>query len=248
MLPPADESDSLTEGVIRAVEARVQRNDAISLAIDSSTGCLRPMLPPPASAEDEAAKPSANNGTPAYPRREKTMYHSVELPGMDMRLFFYRLRKYSGASVECYAIACLYLDRLVAKRTGLHLDERSTHRLFAVALVLAAKARDDGLYSNTYYAKVVGVTVAALCRLEESMVVALDFELFVRPEEYAHYAALLSRSEFAGLAASPPYLVPYQLGETPVDGCPGAPASSQGISESEGGELSLASLTSEASE
>lgn len=59
------------------------------------------------------------------------------------------------------------------------------HRLFAIATVVSAKIQDDDEhFSNSYYAKVCGLSLRQLNSLEANFMSLISWNLFVDPEEY----------------------------------------------------------------
>lgn len=60
-------------------------------------------------------------------------------------------------SEECFLVALIYIDKLNMMHYDVTVDQRSVHRLFLTALVLAAKFYDDRYYKNSYYSRVGGI-------------------------------------------------------------------------------------------
>eukprot|EP00659_Diplonema_papillatum_P008893 gene8893-13793_t len=102
-------------------------------------------------------------------------YNGVKPPAISLEDYLYRWVRYSFCSSETFVLAVILIDRL-AYRTGLLITSINVHRLLLVALVLAAKFRDDVYYSNKYYASVGGVTAAEMNALEISALADLDWE------------------------------------------------------------------------
>eukprot|EP01061_Rhynchopus_euleeides_P005169 TRINITY_DN1440_c2_g1_i2.p2 TRINITY_DN1440_c2_g1~~TRINITY_DN1440_c2_g1_i2.p2 ORF type:complete len:202 (+),score=83.31 TRINITY_DN1440_c2_g1_i2:1181-1786(+) len=168
--------DDIMECVIRAIEARIHESDEMLLK-DAAGMCSQTVA------------------------KRRTGFHSVDVPNISIRDFYDRLAKYCGASHECYVITCIYLDRLADSGAGPVMDTRSAHRLFAVALFLAAKARDDTIYSNAYYSKVAGISLASLASLEQTMLLALDFQLYVSQAQYGFYENSLMQRDYGGVTS-----------------------------------------------
>lgn len=96
-----------------------------------------------------------------------------------------RLIHYTACSKSCFVVAILYLVRLAERCPVFQLNEYNVHRLFCTAVMLAAKWVDDVSYSNAHYAKVGGVQNAAeMSKLEEHMLRALDYRLFISKESF----------------------------------------------------------------
>lgn len=82
-------------------------------------------------------------------------------------------------------MAILYLLRVGERFPIFEVNDYNVHRLVCTAVVLAAKWLDDVCYSNAHYAKVAGIqTAAEMSRLEEVMLKAMDYRLFVSKESF----------------------------------------------------------------
>lgn len=57
-------------------------------------------------------------------------------------------------------------------------------RIILIAIVCAIKYNEDDYYSNTYYAKVGGITLSEFNKLELTMIDLLDFRLYVALSKY----------------------------------------------------------------
>jgi len=66
------------------------------------------------------------------------------------------------------------------------------HRVAITSILLAAKFFDDAYYNNSYYAKVGGVLVSEMNRLEVEFLFRINFSLHVSPDLYNKYHAELS--------------------------------------------------------
>lgn len=130
-----------------------------------------------------------------------TSSHNVELPKAnepaalffspskqtEFSLSFYirRLVQYTCCSKSAFVVAVLYLARLSQNHPVFILSDLNVHRLICTSIVLAAKWLDDISYSNSHYARVAGVqTAAEMTRMENYFLKAIDFRLYVAPNNY----------------------------------------------------------------
>ena len=132
---------------------------------------------------------AANRSLEAHHR---SRYHSSRIPGITLMDYLRRVGKYSRCSPECLIIAVVYLDRYVAA-THIPITFRNVHRLVIVAILVAAKIRDDIYYSNSYYGSIGGLHLKELNELELDFVKTLNWTTFVRPEEYHLYLSEITR-------------------------------------------------------
>lgn len=67
------------------------------------------------------------------------------------------------------------------------LTESNVHRLLWTCVVAACKFYEDKFYSNEYYAKVGGISLQEMNKLEAIMLDMVHYELFITPQTFAEY-------------------------------------------------------------
>ncbi|KAJ9438962.1 hypothetical protein DIPPA_15014 [Diplonema papillatum] len=137
---------------------------------------------------------------------KRTRFHNKAAPAITIAQYFERISGFCEASDEVYVIACVLMDRLASRQAPLKLDRFNTYRILVVCVLIAAKLHDDTYYSNEYYAKIAGLSLTALDELEQTVLLALSFDLYVSREEYEHYLDSLSR----GTASDDGFIVPAE--------------------------------------
>jgi len=150
---------------------------------------------PPASDEDAVLAEGLGKAVAGMARLARapgrlTCFHSTAKPGIGPELYMARLRQFFCCSGTCYVLALVYIDRLVKRCPDLIISEMCCHRLLLVSLMTAAKFHDDVFYANAYYAKVGGVSVQEMNRMEKQFLLMLGWRLQVQPEEFAPYWGL----------------------------------------------------------
>ena len=120
------------------------------------------------------------------------------LPPHHTPLPCHRINRYAGCSPECFVLALVYIDRLIA-RNGLALTSLNVHRVIITAVMLAAKFFDDQYYNNAYYAKVGGIPCVEINALELEMLFSCGFSLAVTSDVFERYF-----SELAGHCLAAP--------------------------------------------
>lgn len=118
---------------------------------------------------------------------ELTVFHAFSIPRVGLREYVMRIGCYASCSPECFVVAVVLLNRLLAYSPHIKLSLYTAHRLLATAVVLAVKSTDDFYYRNTYYASLSGVSTRELNRLEVSFLSALQYDLHVSADEFAVY-------------------------------------------------------------
>lgn len=167
---------------------------------------------------------AANSSLESPDSGQITKFHALKAPGIGISQYLERIHKYASCSNECFILALIYIDRLIQGNNFL-LTELNVHRVIITSILLAAKFFDDAYYNNAYYAKVGGVLVSEMNRLEVEFLFRLNFSLHVSPELYSKYhAELVTHASGEDCAITPlvmaqqapittgPVQAPHQIG------------------------------------
>jgi hypothetical protein len=114
-----------------------------------------------------------------------TLFDSVRAPAIGIGDYLQRIHKYFGATPQCFVIALVYIDRVLAGNREFKITSLNVHRLAITSVLLAVKFFDDVFYTNSYYAKVGGVRTRELNSLETLFLRLVKWRLCVSPEEYS---------------------------------------------------------------
>ncbi|SPJ09029.1 cyclin [Plasmodium sp. DRC-Itaito] len=121
-----------------------------------------------------------------------TSFHASKIPDISLKNYIERIGKYIGCSNECFVLLIIYLDRLIKIHKDISLSLLCIHRLVITAAMISVKFFDDLYYSNSYYAKIGGVTTKELNKLEIYFLNLIDYKLFVSSQEYDFYRKYIS--------------------------------------------------------
>ncbi|CAD8146816.1 unnamed protein product [Paramecium pentaurelia] len=116
-----------------------------------------------------------------------SIFHAIAAPAISIYNYLQRISKYTHCSEQCFVIALIYLDRLQEKHSYLVLNSNCIHRFLLLAIVIAIKFQDDDYYKNDYYAKVGGINVKEINRLEQEFLEYMNYELFIDEQQYLVY-------------------------------------------------------------
>lgn len=134
--------------------------------------------------------------TPAAAKR--TLFDGACPPAMGVRTYLERIIQYVKCSGESLVMALVYIDRLIEKGAFM-LTKHNAHRLLITCVLVAAKLFDDEYYSNAVFAKVGGVSVIELNKLELELLYLLQFSTHVSTHEYGqYYRRIVSRTKECG--------------------------------------------------
>ena len=103
---------------------------------------------------------------------------------MALDAYLSRIFRYANCSPACYVLAFIYLERLVAADRQLRVPALSVHRLISTCVLVATKFLDDSYYNNSYFAKIVGISLTEMNALELELLGRLDWRLHGQPEEF----------------------------------------------------------------
>eukprot|EP00756_Hemistasia_phaeocysticola_P026631 Hpha_TRINITY_DN16074_c1_g7::TRINITY_DN16074_c1_g7_i1::g.119554::m.119554 len=136
---------------------------------------------------------------------ELTVFDADAPPAISIRNYLDRIAEYACCSPECFTLAAVF-----AHRSGLRRTQRNLHRLLLAGVVVAAKWHDDWSCANRYYAKVGGVLLEEVNRLELALLQRTEWRLCISAAEFnavtEHYQAFSSTpcKAVAQLPLSPP--------------------------------------------
>mmetsp|Transcript_22711 Transcript_22711/g.31133 ORF Transcript_22711/g.31133 Transcript_22711/m.31133 type:complete len:740 (-) Transcript_22711:255-2474(-) len=120
-------------------------------------------------------------------------FQSSQAPDVTVSGYLVRIQKHSKCSDACFLLALIYIDRLALNK-GLKLTVLNIHRLLITCIMVAAKFHDDLFYNNDFYAKLGGLSLTELNKLELELLKLLDFSLFVAVPVFDAYSNLANRS------------------------------------------------------
>ncbi|CDJ38072.1 Cyclin like protein 3b (Fragment) [Eimeria tenella] len=115
-----------------------------------------------------------------------TRFDSICPPATSIAAYIPRLYRHFRCSEEVFVFALIYLDRVI-RANHIRINALNIHRLVLAASVVGVKFVEDVRYSNRYYARVGGVSLTELNRLELAFLKLVKFDLMVSKEEYAVY-------------------------------------------------------------
>jgi hypothetical protein len=119
------------------------------------------------------------------------IFNSRKVPSITINKYLMRIVKYSHPAYASIITTLIYIDKL-CESSNLILTRMNIHRLLLSCFVISIKFNEDDYYSNEYYAKVGGVSLCELNKLEETILSLLDFSLFIDDELYDNYEKQLS--------------------------------------------------------
>lgn len=138
-------------------------------------------------------------------------FHVLRQPGIGVSDYCHRIAKYSKCSPVCFAFALIFMQRLAEKDSIYHPAPLNVHRLLITGVMLAAKLVDDSYFTNSYYAKIGGISTADLNSMELAMLQLLEYRLHAPEAQLLRCLAGLQAYQDTGPISSPLDQLPAQL-------------------------------------
>jgi hypothetical protein len=129
----------------------------------------------------------SNQNIKQHPKNQPArwrVFQSETVPPVSISAYLDRLAKYSNSSQGSLILALYYMGSLVRHVPNFIISPFNVHRLLLVSVLCASKFHDDVYFSNSFFAKIGGVSVKELNRLEVEFLALIRFNLYVAPELY----------------------------------------------------------------
>jgi hypothetical protein len=120
---------------------------------------------------------------------DKIFRHSQD-PEISLFDYLSRIYKYSFINDSTLIISLIYIDR-ICKNKGFKLTKNNIHRVLFISILTSIKFNEDKIYPNSFYAKIAGISVKELNKLESAFLKLIDFKLFISDEIYDVYSSYL---------------------------------------------------------
>eukprot|EP00009_Paramoeba_aestuarina_P016881 CAMPEP_0201523316 /NCGR_PEP_ID=MMETSP0161_2-20130828/19412_1 /ASSEMBLY_ACC=CAM_ASM_000251 /TAXON_ID=180227 /ORGANISM="Neoparamoeba aestuarina, Strain SoJaBio B1-5/56/2" /LENGTH=217 /DNA_ID=CAMNT_0047922407 /DNA_START=32 /DNA_END=685 /DNA_ORIENTATION=+ len=114
-------------------------------------------------------------------------FHASKIPKITLSQYFQRIVRYCPSSNTSLIVALIYMYRLVAKCGKSFVNIHTVHRQLMTSVVVASKFCDDYFETNSFYARVGGITIHELNALEIEFLARLNFDLSIKESEYFAY-------------------------------------------------------------
>jgi hypothetical protein len=121
------------------------------------------------------------------------VFSSLKVPAMSIPDYFSRLQQYLHFPPAVYVCALVYVDRLLLQSLAesgfpkVTVNRFTIHRLILVGVTLSAKMLLDATYPNSFLAKVGGIPLSCVNKMEAVLLARMSYDAFVQKEEYEAY-------------------------------------------------------------
>ncbi|KAI9255782.1 cyclin PHO80-like protein, partial [Phascolomyces articulosus] len=115
-------------------------------------------------------------------------FHSRAVPNIKITPYLSRILQYTPFNNEVLLSILVYFDRIAKLQPGKFIvNSLNVHRLLIASIVVASKFTSDVFYTNARYAKVGGLPLLELNKLEMEFLFLCNFNLHVRLEAMQEY-------------------------------------------------------------
>jgi hypothetical protein len=115
-------------------------------------------------------------------------FYSKHPPPISLEDYLMRIHRYCPMSTAVYLATSLYIHKLAVDERAIAVTRRNCHRLLLAGLRVSMKAHEDLTYAHSRFARVGGVSVHELGRLEISFCFLTNFEFKTSKEILLQHA------------------------------------------------------------
>ena len=113
-------------------------------------------------------------------------FYSKNIPLISIKDYLEHIYKYTKLNTSTIILILIYIDRIC----NIHkckLCYYNIHKLILGSMIIAIKYNEDEYYSQKFYAKIGGVTLAEICNLEYNFLSLINYNLFVNDNLFSKY-------------------------------------------------------------
>ena len=119
-------------------------------------------------------------------KQKKYSFYYENPPLLSIRNYCERVLKYTHCEESSLIISLLYTDRICEKNNFI-LTPNNIHKFIFIAVIMSIKYNEDECYTDSYYAKVGGVSLEEFCLLQYEFLKLIQYRLFISEGEYDKY-------------------------------------------------------------
>lgn len=113
-------------------------------------------------------------------------FYSKNIPLISIKDYLEHIYKYTKINTSTIILILIYIDRIC----NIHkckLCYYNIHKLILGSMIIAIKYNEDEYYSQKFYAKIGGVTLAEICNLEYNFLSLINYNLLVNDNLFSKY-------------------------------------------------------------
>ena len=122
--------------------------------------------------------------------QSKMIFNGNSIPKISIYDYLNRIQYYSSIEIPTLICSLIYIDR-ICQIAGITLTYYNIHRIVFAAILTSIKYNEDVFFDNNYYAQIAGIRNKELKLIEFHFLELLDFNLFIKNEQYYKYKKYL---------------------------------------------------------
>jgi hypothetical protein len=118
-----------------------------------------------------------------------------EKPKISLSNYIFRINKYLDLEISTWILMLIYIKRI--SLYGIFINDYNKFKLLIIAINLAIKFNEDEPPSISFIAKVGGISLEEMYKLEEIFLLKINFNLWVSNYEFENYCLInISESQY----------------------------------------------------
>lgn len=118
-------------------------------------------------------------------------FSSSNISSISIKDYLYRIIKYTEVEDNSLISSLIYIDQICLS-SGIILSPYNIHRILFISILISIKYNEDKVYKNSSYARVAGISVKELNKLEREFLILIKYELFITKEKFEKYKNYLN--------------------------------------------------------
>lgn len=123
-------------------------------------------------------------------KQKRISFHSDFPARISIKAYIERIVKFTHCEESSLIISLIYIDK-VCEISKLIITPNNIHRLLFISIISAIKYNEDECYTNSYYAKVGGISLSEINILEFDLLKLIHYSLFVSEVSFLEYKQYL---------------------------------------------------------
>ena len=122
-------------------------------------------------------------------------FTSYKKPSLSIKDYLFRIQNYTEAEDNTIIIALMYIDRL-SDISSVLLTPYNVHRILFVSVLLAIKYNEDICFNFDFYAKIAGMPISDLKKMERDFVYLIKFKFYIDKDEFEKFKLYIYDVEY----------------------------------------------------
>ena len=118
------------------------------------------------------------------------LFFSKIIPKISIQNYLQRIVKYTKLETSTLILMLIYIDR-ISESNSIQITKNNAHRLLLSSSIISIKVNEDEYFSNSFYAKVGGISLQEVNFLEKEFLKLIKYRLWIDQNLYDKYKIIL---------------------------------------------------------